>query len=173
LQDGKTFFGGDSMVWTTFEYPSHVYFHGDSLTEIYFDQWTDHIHDYEELMILKEGDLMELQESLSELEVLSIREIEPIEFNFDHDFDHDFEYEFFRGFNMSSSAHRIITDELHEDGLIDHGREYIVLIGKKQMLINGEKQTRTVFKKYRRLIDSMEEPWHFDEDDEFRMHIGH
>jgi len=177
MYDGKTYFGGDSMVWSAYEHPNHYFIHGDSLTEFYFDEWTDQFEDYEELMELKEEELIELQEQWVEFEELHIAEIEPLEFEFEHDFDHDFDYdlnyEFFPGNMGSSTAQRIVSEELHEDGLIDHGREYIILIGNKQMLINGEKQTRAVFKKYRRLIDSMEEPWHFDEDEEIRIHIGH
>jgi len=173
MHNGNTFFSGDSTVWTSYEHPNNFYIYGDSLTEIYFDQWADNFEDYEELMILKEDELIELQESLIELEELHMIELEPLVFEFDHDFDYDFDYEFFPGNHVSSKAERIISAELHKDRLIDHGREYIVLIDKKHMLINGEKQTRAIFKKYRRLIDSMDQPWHLDEDEEFRIHIGH
>jgi hypothetical protein len=49
----------------------------------------------------------------------------------------------------------------------------MVVISKKQMLINGEKQSRSVFKKYRRLVDSMDNPWQFGDEDEFKIFIGH
>ncbi len=179
LYNGKEHaFGGDSLVWTH-NAPRNFYFHCDSLTDIHMDQWTDvhmnrwtdYFENYEELMILKKDELMELQEGLSEMEdwvnFEALQEIEPLEYNFD--FDHDFHL----NFEVPGRAKEIVTEELYEDGLIDHGRQYIVLIGKKQMLINGEKQSRTIFKKYSRLIDSMEEPWYFDEDDEFRILIGH
>ena len=64
--------------------------------------------------------------------------LEPI--RFEYDFDHTFDFN--TNFGVQDRAQGIVTQELFEDGLIDHGRQYIVLIGKKQMLINGEKQTR-------------------------------
>ena len=170
----KHFFHGDSLVWTH-EYPGEFYFHGDSLTDIYFDSWTDKFEEYEDLMILKEDQLIELEEMLVEYEELREPEVlrgwEPFEHEFEHNY--NFVYDIPNGIHIAGSADRIVTEELYEDDLIEHGREYIVLIGKKQMLINGEKQSRAAFKKYRRLIDSMEEPWYFDEDEDVRIHIGH
>jgi hypothetical protein len=92
-------------------------------------------------------------------------------FEFDYDYDHDFDFDLPHMSFFPESLERIIEEELYEDKLIERGREYIVLIDEKQMLINGEKQSRSVHKKYRRLIDSMESPWEF-EDDEIRLHIG-
>lgn len=171
FHDGsKHFFHGDSLEWTH-EYPGEFYFHGDSLTDIYFDGWTDKFEEYEDLLILNEDHLLELAETLVEYEELQeiemLTEWEP----FEHEY--NFDYKFPGNISIPGSAERIVTEELYEDDLIEHGREYIVLIGKKQMLINGEKQSRAAFKKYRRLIDSMEEPWYFDEDEDVRIHIGH
>lgn len=171
FHDGsKHFFYGDSLEWTH-EYPGEFYFHGDSLTDIYFDNWTDKFEEYEDLIILNEDHLLELEETLVEYEELQememLTEWEP----FEHEY--NFDYKFPGNISIPGSAERIVTEELYEDDLIEHGREYIVLIGKKQMLINGEKQSRAAFKKYRRLIDSMEEPWYFDEDEDVRIHIGY
>ena len=91
----------------------------------------------------------------------------------DIDLDHDFDFEFRHPhmFFDHGSLKRIVKDELRADGLIEYGREYIVLIGDKQMLINGEKQSRSVFKKYRRLLDSMEDA--YIKNEEVSIHIGH
>ncbi len=77
----------------------------------------------------------------------------------------------FPGYDISTKAKSIMREELLADGLVDHGREYIVLIGKKQMHINGDKQSRSVFKKYRRLAESLQQPWMDDEEQEYRFFI--
>jgi len=77
----------------------------------------------------------------------------------------------FPGYDISAKAKSIMREELLADGLVDHGREYIVLIGKKQMHINGDKQSRSVFKKYRRLAESLQQPWMDDEEQEYRFFI--
>ena len=106
---------------------------------------------------------MEELEALEELDM---------DFDFDYDYDYEFDYGSHGHYFMPGKMERIVKEELYEDDLIDRGREYIVLIGKKQMLINGEKQNRSVFKKYRRLIDSMSESWHINENEEVSIHIG-
>ena len=53
------------------------------------------------------------------------------------------------------SPERIIRQELDEDGLISRGRSYIVEINSSAMYINGVKQPREVYKKYRRLYESL------------------
>ncbi len=170
LYDGKEhIFNGDSLVWTH-EYPNNYFLNGDSLSDFYLDTWSDNFEEYEDLMILKEGQLLELEESLAEIEehieIEPRLEWEPIEYNY------DFDYKFPGHSMLGGSSERIVKEELYEDELIERGREYIVLIGEKQMLINGEKQPRSVFKKYRRLIDSMEDSWFYQDDDEVRIRIG-
>lgn len=77
----------------------------------------------------------------------------------------------FPGYDISTKAKSIMKEELLADGLVDHGREYIVLIGKKQMHINGDKQSRSVFKKYRRLAESLQQPSMDNEEQEYRFFI--
>ncbi|MEN8225883.1 MAG: M56 family metallopeptidase [Bacteroidota bacterium] len=158
FEDGKQQFlyDGDSATWTHYK-PGYFWYEGDSLHEIYLDEWTDKFANYEDLMILREGELLELEEELEALEEVELP---------------DLYYSYPLNYSVPGSAKRIITEELYEDELIEHGREYIVLIGEKQMLINGEKQSRATFKKYRRLLNSMEESWKFNDDKEFRIHIG-
>ena len=122
-------------------------------------------------MILKQGELMEMHEGLEALEELESAEVfvphlEPMNYHLNN------AYHVAPNYTTHGSAKRIVTEELYEDDLIEHGREYIVLIGQKQMLINGEKQSKAVFKKYRRLVDSLEDPWEFIEEDEFKLIIG-
>jgi hypothetical protein len=122
--------------------------------------------------------LYENFEELEELEgLMELKEEElarnfEFDYDFDHDFDHNYHFTLPKLFYSPGNLENIIREELHEDDLIRHGREYIVLIDKKQMLINGEKQPRSVFKKYRRLVDSMKNSWELDEDEEIRIHIG-
>ena len=50
---------------------------------------------------------------------------------------------------------QIIRQELREDGLIRHGNEYIVEIDSSSMYINGEKQSRNIYKKYRKIYEGV------------------
>ena len=49
---------------------------------------------------------------------------------------------------------KIVKSELLKDGLIKRGGDYIIKINPKSMIINGEKQPRDVYKKYKRLLES-------------------
>jgi len=49
---------------------------------------------------------------------------------------------------------KIFKSELLNDGLIKKGKDYIIEINSKSLIINGEKQTREVHKKYKRLLES-------------------
>lgn len=176
--DSNIFYSGDSSVWRSFEYSDSIYhLYSDSLYEFYYQNWEEQFPDMKELDVLfdRDNELMLMEEKLIALEGL-YEELEvlyekmPTESQF-----LAFEPVHIPHrpvFGVSDQVRRIVTDELHEDDLIEYGREYMVLIDKKQMLINGEKQPRSVFKKYRRLIDSMDDPWKLDDDEAFRMHIG-
>jgi beta-lactamase regulating signal transducer with metallopeptidase domain len=181
LKDGKNFFyDGDSTVWSHHQ-PGFFYYEGDSLNEVFIDQWSDNWESawdaYEDRLNYREMELEDLYENFEELDDLEdLMELKEEElarnFEFDYDFDHDYHFTLPNLYYSQGNLEKIIREELHEDDLIRHGREYIVLIDKKQMLINGEKQPKSVFKKYRRLVDSMENSWGFDEDEEIRIHIG-
>ena len=67
-----------------------------------------------------------------------------------------------------SKLERIFKDEMEKDGLIDMGKDYIITLNSKQMLLNGEKQSKTVYKKYRNLVESFKGE-EMEEDFEFRM----
>ena len=173
-------YGGDSLL-RIYEHPGNYVVYSDSLHDFYFDQWTDVFADYDEIeamadfeesMMLFENQFDELKDIYEDMEF----EVPDFEFPEFETPTYVFEpgvYHFPHNYGIGDRSGRIVTDELRADGLIEYGREYMILIGKKQMLINGEKQTRAVFKKYRRLIDSMEEPWQMGDDEEFRIHIGH
>jgi len=53
-----------------------------------------------------------------------------------------------------NKVEKIFKSELLKDDLIEKGEDYIVEINSKSLIINGEKQTREVHKKYKRLIES-------------------
>jgi beta-lactamase regulating signal transducer with metallopeptidase domain len=63
--------------------------------------------------------------------------------------------EFFPGPRITP-AEKIIRQELRDDGLTQRGRKYIVEIDSKAMYINGEKQPKEVYRKYRKLVESFE-----------------
>ena len=184
LRDGKHhIIYGDSVAWT-YELPENVYFYDvpDSLRETYIDQWSENWEGawdaYEDQLILSKGEVLERYAEMEDLEeLLEAAQLEAIEvpelnYNFDYDYDYDHFYDAHHQFFMPGNLKRIVRDELIEDGLIERGREYIVLIGTKQMLINGEKQSRSVFKKYRRLVESIDSPYAIDENEEVSIHIG-
>jgi beta-lactamase regulating signal transducer with metallopeptidase domain len=65
-------------------------------------------------------------------------------------------------------SEKIIRQELRDDGLTDRGRKYVIELDSKAMYINGEKQPKEVYKKYRKLVDSLENiP--FEEGDTFKL----
>ncbi len=67
-----------------------------------------------------------------------------------------------------NKAGRIIRQELADDGLTIEGKKYIIELDSKSMFINGEKQSKDTYKKYRRLVESLEE-MHFDGDDTYKL----
>jgi len=173
-------YGGDSLS-RIYEHHGNYVIYDDSLHDLYFDQWTDVFADFDEIeamadfeenMMLFEIQLDELKDIYEDME-FEVPDVEFPEFEAPAYIFEPGLYHFPHNYCISERSGRIVTDELRADGLIEYGREYMVVIGEKQMLINGEKQARSVFKKYRRLIDSMEEPWQLGEDEEFRIHIGH
>ena len=168
--DNYKFFSDDSSNWT-YEFPDNYFLHCDSIKGFYSDEWIDQYAEFadDEFILDQERELMIMEEKLQDLEhhFIQVPDV-PHQYYIQH------ENQFFPAeYGISNRAQRIIEKELYEDGLIDHGREYMIVIGKKQMVINGEKQSRADFKKYRRLVDSMEDPWQFGDEDEFKIFIGH
>ena len=165
------FYSDDSTTWT-YSSPDNYHLFADSISDLVWDQYEDKLTEVYELEKLHEGQWVEMEDELMDLEdfYFEMPEMpEMPEYDFDYDFDYNFEI---AEHSDPIRTKRIITTELREDDLIEYGREYVVVIDKKQMLINGEKQTRTVFKKYRRLVDSMESQWNYGRD-EYKIFIGH
>ncbi len=176
FNDSNAFRRLDSTIWT-FYMPEEFIFHDDSLSEFYIDTWTDHFVDMEEFQLqLEEQNIMMAEELAAIEELHEVRELEAIEEW--HEMDG-----FVEGYErigeglvligeelgeMNTSLH-ILKDELYEDGLMEHGRDYIFVINQKQMFINGEKQSRAVFKKYRRLLDSLDGVSMLEEDGELKI----
>jgi len=63
---------------------------------------------------------------------------------------------------------RIIRQELADDGLTVGGKKYIIELDSKAMYINGEKQSKETYRKYRRLVESLEQ-MNFDGDDTYKL----
>ena len=55
----------------------------------------------------------------------------------------------------TKSPERILKQELLDDGLIHRGKDYIVELSSTDMYINGEKQPRDVFKKYKKIYEGV------------------
>ncbi len=66
------------------------------------------------------------------------------------------------------SAERIIRQELRDDGLTVRGKKYVVELDGKAMYINGERQPRETYKKYKKLVESLE-PMVLEGEEMFRM----
>ena len=59
-------------------------------------------------------------------------------------------------YKFDSKIDRIVRKELESDDLIKPFQgDYVIELDKKNMYINGEKQSRSAYKKYRQIIDSM------------------
>jgi hypothetical protein len=65
-------------------------------------------------------------------------------------------------------SEKIIRQELRDDGLTTRGKKYVVEIDGKSMFINGEKQPKEIYKKYRKLVEGTEQ-LSFEGDDTFKM----
>ncbi len=121
----------------------------EMLNDIYIDALREYEFDFEgheEHLIDIEEVLKELDKSTSEhFEILAEIETPDLEkLKWYYDFpDHKTE--------------RIMKKELYRDKLIGHDGDYVIIINSKHMLINGEKQPREVYKKYRRLYESIED----------------
>ncbi len=121
----------------------------EMLNDIYIDALREYEFDfevYEEHLIDIEEVLKELDRSTSEhfeiLAEIEVPDLEKLEWYYDFP-DHKTE--------------RIMKKELYRDKLIGHDGDYVIIINSKHMLINGEKQPREVYKKYRRLYESVED----------------
>ena len=66
------------------------------------------------------------------------------------------------------SAEKIIRQELRDDGLTERGRKYVIEVDSKAMFINGEKQPKEIYRKYSKLVESLENV-PFEEGDTFKM----
>jgi beta-lactamase regulating signal transducer with metallopeptidase domain len=66
------------------------------------------------------------------------------------------------------NSERIIRQELRDDALITKGKKYIVELDAKAMYINGEKQPKETYRKYRKLVESLEQKT-FEGDETFKM----
>jgi beta-lactamase regulating signal transducer with metallopeptidase domain len=66
------------------------------------------------------------------------------------------------------NAERIIRQELRDDGLTIRGRQYVIEIDPKAMYINGEKQPKEVYRKYKKLAESLESTT-FEEGETYKL----
>jgi bla regulator protein blaR1 len=65
-------------------------------------------------------------------------------------------------------AERIIRQELIDDGLASPNKKYVVDVNSKGMYINGEKQSKDVFRKYKHLVESLDLA-NFEGEDTYRL----
>ncbi len=65
-------------------------------------------------------------------------------------------------------SERIIRQELRDNGLTDKGKKYIIELDGKAMYINGAKQPKETYRKYRKLVESLEQV-DFDSGETFKI----
>lgn len=65
-------------------------------------------------------------------------------------------------------AERIIRQELIDDGLASPNKKYVIDVNSKGMYINGEKQSKEVFRKYKHLVESLDLA-NFEGEDTYRL----
>ena len=65
-------------------------------------------------------------------------------------------------------AEKIIRQELVDDGLAAPDKKYIIEVNPKGMYINGEKQPKEVFRKYKHLVESLDLA-NFESEDTYRL----
>ncbi len=172
--DGKIDIPGlDSTVWH-YRYPGKYIYMGDSIREVCLDNWKEYSQRFvdAEAFINQERLMNDMRQQFDDL-ALEYRnfgfEVPDVEqFRYYHTPDiPDFDY------FVPDKARRVITGELRSDGLISHGREYMVVIGEKQMHINGNKQPRQVFRKYSRLVESLGRTGDDKIEREYKIFIGY
>lgn len=54
-------------------------------------------------------------------------------------------------------SERIIRQELRDSGLTFKGKSYVIELDNKAMYINGDKMPKEIYKKYRKLVESLEQ----------------
>lgn len=168
---------GDDSLLRYYRMPEKYIFLTDSIQKLYLNKASEHYADFDQVYSDLEKHHSDINRQIAELQKL--QNMSKYQQFFDQENFYPIAPEYVPGPILIHHENdmfiprtkRIITDELHEDGLIHRGREYIILIGKKQMLINGEKQSRSTYKKYRRLLDSIDEYPDTTEDKELKFFI--
>jgi len=56
----------------------------------------------------------------------------------------------------NGKTEKIIRQELIDDGLVKPGKDFIIEIRSNGLFINGEKQTKEVAGKYKKLLEGLE-----------------
>jgi len=69
---------------------------------------------------------------------------------------HDFEWTTIPAVPPIKQSEKIIRQELRDDGLTIRGKKYVIELDSKAMYINGEKQPKEVYRKYSKLVESLE-----------------
>ncbi len=163
-------------------YAKHGYFFSDNYHDAWEDLHEEmkelekleilkEIQEFEEFEELEELEAWEEQEELEEamelleqwhIEMPSMPEMPQFQYHYNYDYDHDFDnqYEYTYPRNVyshhySDKTRSVILKELRRDGLIGWEGDQVVEIDSKGLYINGEKQSREAYKKYKRLYESL------------------
>jgi len=153
--------------------------HGYYFSDEHHDAWEElheGLEELEELEMLKELEELDVWEEMEELEepmelleqwhieMPSMPEMPQFQYHynydydFDRDFDHQYEYTYPRNVwshHYSDKTQSVILKELRRDGLIGWEGDQVIEIDSKGLYINGEKQSREAYKKYKRLYESL------------------
>jgi bla regulator protein blaR1 len=88
----------------------------------------------------------EMQDQMKDIQIEMEREVP----------DRGFEHMAFSPEPRIPAAEKIIRQELRDDGLTERGRKYVIEVDAKAMYINGEKQPKEIYRKYSKLVESLE-----------------
>jgi len=144
----------------------HGYFFSDEHAEV-----IEELH--EELLELEElAEIKELQEIDEWIEFEELEELEDVHEMLEHwdfempempSFDDQYNYQYHYTYpdnvwsHYSDKTKNVILKELRRDRLIGMGGDQVIELDSKGLYINGEKQSKEIYKKYKRLYESLED----------------
>lgn len=161
--------------WFQSEFPEWEYLNSDSM-KILFKGGENQIYivdsvfknskswkEYGDAMIILDDIMLDKEDLLSDIQD-NLRDIEHHKYMIE-DVDKDIEEDMLRlneifedidiQFSDIVEIERIFKDELIDDNLIEPGKGYVIEIDSKEMHINGEKQSKEIFNKYKKILESV------------------
>jgi beta-lactamase regulating signal transducer with metallopeptidase domain len=158
-EGGFIFYGSDFPEMPEFpEIPDMNYYNLNEDEIEWVEQYKESAKDYEHDMREYEGDKKMLEKELKDSRVIVMQADSPDNRQWTPKTPQPPE----------SNTVRIFRQELRDDGLTMRGKKYVIELDSKAMYINGEKQPKDVYRKYRKLLEGFE-PNVFAETGSFKL----